>query len=450
MGTSINLEQLARKLSREEARFHRETVADLLRRPNLTFPGAQPVSFARKHLRELEQRDYYVAEKTDGIRCLMFLTQLSDADGTPFEIQYLIDRRNDYYQIERGYLHLPKPGLFDKHKKRQEPFALESWHVGTVIDGELVKQTLPGGREQLTFLMFDLLALNSENLTQQIFDKRLGKLEQFIYAPWKAFAQAWPVDAEAQPFQLKMKRPEFGYGVEKMFKQIIPELPHVNDGLIFTCRDTPYVAGTDPHIVKWKPPHENTIDFRLQLCSFPLEEDDEGTYEDFDQKPEVELLVWHGDREGGYKKFSNLYLTDQEWEAMKDMKESFDWRIIECWREAETGRWRPKLEPNGTPRFRDDKEHANHDSVVTSVLESIEDAVTEEELLAAKDRLRDAWKARERRKKEEQAVAQRQEMEQRRRQEAAKAQQANAESKRRESVDETKDDDQDDGPGYVD
>ena len=98
--------------------------------------------------------------------------------------------------------------------------------------------------------------------------------------------------------------------------EIIPQLPHINDGLIFTCRETAYVAGTDQHILKWKPPHENTIDFRLQLGSFPMEEDDEGPYEDFDQKPEFELLVFHGN--DGYRKFADLFLTNEEWEELNE------------------------------------------------------------------------------------------------------------------------------------
>ncbi|KAI7525698.1 hypothetical protein KC331_g12964, partial [Hortaea werneckii] len=60
MGSSINLEEIATKLGGEELRFEQENVADLLGRSNTNFPGAQPVSFARSHLDELQNVDYFL------------------------------------------------------------------------------------------------------------------------------------------------------------------------------------------------------------------------------------------------------------------------------------------------------------------------------------------------------------------------------------------------------
>ncbi|KAF2171854.1 hypothetical protein M409DRAFT_18087 [Zasmidium cellare ATCC 36951] len=442
MGSSVTLDAVAKKIPRDVARFHQDTVADLLKRPHIGFPGAQPVSFARKHLLELEGADYFVAEKTDGIRCLLYLTTILDGTGKEIEAQFLIDRKNDYYYVEPGYLHIPPVNM--KPAAGEKPYMLYNWHIGTILDGELVRDRYPNGKEELTFLVFDMLALDNECITHRTFDTRVGKIG-VVLDPLKAFMRDYPADANEMRFQLRRKDPQLGYAAEMMFKDVIPKLTHGNDGLIYTCRSTPYVAGTDPHILKWKPPHENTIDFRLQLGSFPLEEDDEGTYEDFDQKPEIELLVYHGDRDY-YKKFADLYLADEEWEAMKSMNEAFDWRIIECWREADTGRWRPKLD-DGRPRFRDDKEHANHISTVDSVLESIEDAVSEQDLIDSAGRIKAAWK--------ERAAVQtaRKEHEQKKRQEALKAQQAQEAAQRASATkigNEAKAEEDDDQPRYED
>lgn len=381
MGSSVNLNDIAIHLNHDDALSHREAVADLLGRNQLHFPGAQPVSFARHHIDELRRRDYFMCEKTDGIRCLLYLT-VDFHDGEEVEAQFLIDRKNDYYYIRRDDLHIPGPN------------DIASYHTGTLLDGELVRDRLKNGEEKLVYLIFDCLAIDRENVMGKPFDKRLARIHDNIVKPLREFAKRYPDDVKAQPFQIEMKAMQLGYAMEMMFKDVIPKLPHGNDGLIFTCKSTAYVAGTDEHILKWKPPHENTIDFRLLLGEFPKREDEDGQYDDWDAKPEMELFV--NGREGakGYESYADLKVTEQEWEAMKNLNQQLDGRIIECYMEASTGSWRPKLESDGSPRFRDDKKDANHVSVVQSVMESIQDAVSEQDLIAAAASIRTATKKR--------------------------------------------------------
>ena len=415
MGSSVTLDDIGAKIPLGDMQFHRSTIADLLGRQQLSFPGAQPVSFARKHFAELQRTDYFLCEKTDGIRCLLYLTSFV-GQGEEVEAQFLIDRKNEYYYIQRDSLHLPRDEVYPG-----------SFHTGTLLDGELVRQECGNGQTKLVYLIFDALCMLGESITDRPFHVRLGKINALVMKPYKTFARKYPSDVEAQPFGLQLKRMETSYGSQMMFRDVLPNLAHGNDGLIFTCKTTPYVAGTDPHILKWKPPHENTIDFKLQIVAFPMDEDEDGPYEDWDAKPEIELLVNHGDREGGYQRFANLALTDAEWEAIKGMGEQIDHRIIECFRDPVTGSWRPKIEKDGTPRYRDDKKDANHISTVKSVIESIEDAVTEEDLVANSKKIRDCWKEREaeerRRHEHEKRRVHEAEMNRRRQAEAARQKQ---------------------------
>lgn len=194
---------------------------------------------------------------------------------------------------------------------------------------------------------------------------------------------------------------EFSYAIEMVFRQVLPNLPHGNDGLIFTCRNSPYTFGTDQKIVKWKSSEENSVDFRLKL-EFPtipradldpssddeFDSDVDAEVIDYDAKPTFTLSAYHGEVQGepNYQKFGEMHVTDQEWEELKGLGQPLDEEIVEC-RMDEQKRWK-------FMRFRRDKKHANHISTVNSVIESIEDAVGQDELIRAWKDIRDEWKKR--------------------------------------------------------
>ncbi|KAF4980585.1 hypothetical protein FZEAL_3438 [Fusarium zealandicum] len=356
----------------------RREVADLLGRNQTSFPGAQPVSFARQHLEELTKQDYYVCEKSDGIRYLLYSTM----DEEKQEAHYLIDRKNDYWFITNRNLHFPlehDPGAF---------------HEATLIDGELVWDSLPNGQKEPRFLVFDCLVMDGNKLMDRTLDKRLAYFKERFYTPYKKLFKDYPDELQYQPFYVEMKPFQLGYGIEMMFKQVLPSLKHGNDGLIFTCRNTPYKHGTDPHILKWKPPEENTVDCRLRL-TFPTVEPDEWErregitepFVDYDSVPQSELLVFKGDSgPERYEAFNSVYITEEEWEILKGLNDPLNDRIVEC-NLDDQGRWR-------IVRFRDDKNEANHTSTITSVMESINDRVSDKDLYKAAGRMRDNWKAR--------------------------------------------------------
>jgi len=383
MSSLIKLSDVGNLVDNRDAELLRERVADLLGRNVKSFPGAQPVSFSKKHFRDLQEQDYYLCEKTDGIRSLLFIS-FSIVEGVKEESCFLIDRKNDYYYIANEHLHFPLPNA---------PF--ESTHEDTLLDGELVLDIMPDGKEIKRYLVFDCLALDGKEQLTRPLNKRLAYFGAHVLEPYKNLLKTYPDEVPLQPFEVILKKMEKAYAAQMMFKDILPNLPHGNDGLVFTCVPSNYVTGTDQHILKWKPPIENTIDFRLQLGAFPTDEDGE---EDWESCPSFDLLVNHGG--GRHNTFAALYVSDEEWKSMKGMGQMLDGRIIECYKDAH-GRWRYKKEPDGTPRFRDDKTEANFITTVDSVLESIEDAVSEQDLIDHAKAINVEWKKRERMTEEE-------------------------------------------------
>lgn len=373
------------RASGDVLRTMRQEVANLLQRNQSGFPGAQPVSFARKHIDELQQEDYYVCEKSDGIRYLLYMTE----DETGKETHYLIDRKNDFWYISSSSLHFPLPN--DE----------QAFHTRTLLDGELVIDEHPNGRREPMFLVFDCLALDGQLLTGRDLSKRLGYFQNSVNKPYRALLDKYPQERQYQPFFLSMKDMQVAYGIQMLFAQI-PQLRHGNDGLIFTRIHSEYKHGTDPNILKWKEAEENTIDFRWKL-NFPLFSDDEDEQGDsnnnnnggvqylpydFDAIPQVELQVHQGG--GSYAPYASCHLEPDEWETLKALGDPLNNRVVECYMDGRR-RWR-------FSRFRDDKMHGNHISVVGSVVESIRDGVTKEDLLAASKAIRDNWKAREARR----------------------------------------------------
>jgi mRNA guanylyltransferase len=96
---------------------------------------------------------------------------------------------------------------------------------------------------------------------------------------------------------------ELSYGLDKVLKEVVPNLKHKSDGLIFTSSISGYKTGTCEKMLKWKPPHENSIDLQLSI-------DDHGN----DEKPIFRLNKWIQKDDHTY--FGEMYVTDDEWEQL--------------------------------------------------------------------------------------------------------------------------------------
>ena len=119
----------------------------------------------------LLEKDYFVSEKADGIRVLLYSTivnlgSIQCPNYTPIVI--LIDRKNDYYKIN-GF------GLVKNHN---------TYLVDTVVDGELIYDKTSDGNQILFFLIFDALIVNGKLLLDRPYTSRLGYLRELVLKPY--------------------------------------------------------------------------------------------------------------------------------------------------------------------------------------------------------------------------------------------------------------------------
>ena len=120
------------------------------------FVGCMPVSFQRHHLETVQKGDYYVSEKTDGVRYLMVFTGSSAV---------LLDR------TMQGWA--PIPSTDDAGG---DPFLQLAQCVapGTVFDGEVV---INRKSRRAQFIIFDVLCYGGTCLTRHKFSERLRVLK---------------------------------------------------------------------------------------------------------------------------------------------------------------------------------------------------------------------------------------------------------------------------------
>ncbi|WVQ70324.1 uncharacterized protein L199_008550 [Kwoniella botswanensis] len=352
--------------------FLAQRVADLCGLNQPKFPGSQPVSFQTSSLDLLESKDFWVCEKSDGVRILVFIV-MNGMTGN--QEVWLIDRKERYFSVQD--LHFPH------HENRGNPLG------ETILDGELVIDIDPKtGSEMLRFYAFDCLVINGNNIMKRSLLSRYGRLKEWVITPFQKSLRDFPEWKDALPFEVVAKEQELSYHLGHVLKVHIPKLQHGHDGLIFTCTETEYVPGTDENILKWKPPSENSIDFKLELRFPPsISNHDEP---DYYAKPEFLLYTWLGGED--YEYFDMMGMEDVEWERMKESGEQLDDRIVEVTWDTENGYWKML-------RIRDDKNNGNHKSIVDKILVSIEDGVELDALLSKTDSIRTAWKTREQQRK---------------------------------------------------
>ncbi|CAM0137936.1 Dcp1p-Dcp2p decapping enzyme complex alpha subunit [Umbelopsis sp. WA50703] len=353
--------------------YLKQYVADLLQMRNYRFPGAQPVSFSSRHLQELESEDYFVAEKSDGVRCLALITVNR---RTKEQEIYLFDRKNNFFLIPNLRFPIPNDPSFQK------------CHTDTIIDGELVFDREKDGRVRQRLLLFDCLVIARKILVDRDLSKRLGYLNMDILKPYQQMLKSRHDIAASQPFSVEFKEQQFSYHLDTVFNEIIPNLKHGNDGLIFTSVNGRYNLGTCETMLKWKPANENSIDFKIHV-EYPPSGTIPGAL-DTSVKPRIRLLVWQGGK--SYTPFEELGVTDEEWfRDFAPLGNSLEGRIVECNYDVEVQQRLGLTSPWRFMRYRTDKPDANHQRTVQKVLDSIRDGITQQELIDRTPYIRQTW-----------------------------------------------------------
>ncbi|RKP12633.1 mRNA capping enzyme, catalytic domain-containing protein [Piptocephalis cylindrospora] len=347
------------------------------------FPGSQPVSFGRQGIQALEEQDYWVCEKTDGLRVLLLSVYAAEAGQLS---TFLVDRNNSYYQVETVYF--PQPG----HIPADRRFG------ANMIDGELVTDLDPQtGRPILRYYAFDALLIWGDSVLEKPLTKRYGALQQDLLdwvRRWRRTPESAAMRAR-EPFEVVCKPMQRSYGLGIVLEESLDPArqKHKSDGLIFSRANAPYKIGSTRDMLKWKPADENSVDFRLHVYNVGGEggPGEGGSEEGGRGSGEMEgdlvgaLNIWiKDDDHQPWGILENTPTLVQEW---TEAGVPYEGRIVEASYLADN-RW-------AFMRFRDDKEKANHITVAQSVKESIEDNITEDTLKGNVQKIRGAWKDRE-------------------------------------------------------
>ena len=279
----------------------------------------------RRDMRTLKERTHYVGAKADGTRAFMVLESLPHASH-PSGLPYVafVGRRGTprYIQVKGVDLRL---------------------HIGTVVDGELVK-TKEGGEY---FLAFDLIALGGETMTNKHHSTRLSAL-QYVINNLKSTEEKLCI----------MMKPWFRYTPDMSFKSVRGSIaPLPCDGLVFVPERGTLHPGSQRDHFKWKSAHQHTVDLLVN----------------------PDMTLWLGEQgsliKAGIPMHIHPHLSD-----VPDVFEPINPTIVEC-------SFQRTVHSRGHPwvpsfvRIRTDKKYPNDIRTAKLTLQNIEEDIRVTELM---------------------------------------------------------------------
>eukprot|EP00011_Vannellida_sp_DIVA3-517-6-12_P010664 CAMPEP_0114625840 /NCGR_PEP_ID=MMETSP0168-20121206/11472_1 /TAXON_ID=95228 ORGANISM="Vannella sp., Strain DIVA3 517/6/12" /NCGR_SAMPLE_ID=MMETSP0168 /ASSEMBLY_ACC=CAM_ASM_000044 /LENGTH=661 /DNA_ID=CAMNT_0001837123 /DNA_START=37 /DNA_END=2018 /DNA_ORIENTATION=- len=325
------------------------------------FPGTMPVAFSRRHFPVVQNNDYYISEKTDGVRYMLLLV--------PNEGAFLIGRK---FAVHKLALHQPD-GTRSLALSMVEHLASKG---PTLIDGEVVRHATT---KKLVYMVFDVLHWNGLPLADKRFSERQPRIGELVLF-YRQRRDKHP--EESLPFSiigkrffrkselLQLRALIHNQGNERYYADADKKRHHLTDGFIFTPNDPYRPKGTD-NLFKWKYIDLLSVDFRVNLRSGDnarmftcmgkgSEEVECRQVELSEQDREIVERIMTRRRKAFPK------IQDDEW-----LKH--DRLILEVAYDPQVGLWRFHTE-------RPDKERANHVTVLFDTMEAIAENVTVEEL----------------------------------------------------------------------
>uniref|UniRef100_A0A0N4Z0I5 mRNA-capping enzyme n=1 Tax=Parastrongyloides trichosuri TaxID=131310 RepID=A0A0N4Z0I5_PARTI len=303
------------------------------------FPGSQPVSLERSpgmnNMDYLKDEDYMVSWKADGVRYLVFI---KDED----EI-YAFDRDNNVFKLNN---------LYFPHRK-------ENRHIrDTLVDAEVImeKTYISENTTKIIprMLIYDIVHYEDTQIRECDFRKRIMCIQRELIETRKNAFMKGTLIRENEEISVRWKQFYELSAVPKLFEpKFYKTLGHEIDGLIFQPVKYPYVGGRFDKILKWKPPEQSSIDFKLHIKKV-------------EKHGEIHQFVG----------FLYVLGKNEPFAQMKATKtlQKYDGKIIEC--NFVNNQWT-------FMRERTDKSYPNAIKTAMSVLNTIKNPITKESLIMA-------------------------------------------------------------------
>ena len=226
----------------------------------IEFVGCKPVNLLHKNLSSIRRKEYFVTEKSDGTRYLLYVVE--DIQ-TRQPVAVLLDQSKVVHRM-RGAHHIGS-----------------ALGVGTVLDGELVfNRTF----KQTMFLVFDVLMVGDRAELHKPFSHRVAVVETDVMQRINTHMGRLQLAADDKDKPTMVIRKVFYK--KRDLSQLIgkmtfedgervftdgPRRHHKSDGIIFQPASTAYKFSSDLDLLKWKWPELQSVD----LQAVPLKKDGE-------------------------------------------------------------------------------------------------------------------------------------------------------------------------------